>query len=108
MRRGELYRVRHPAGDPKRARVVVVVSRDALVRSKFSTVVCAPVLTRGEGLSTQVEVGPLEGLKHRSWILCDGLASIEKARLTDYVGSLPPVKLQDLHRALRVALDLSR
>ena len=107
MRRGELYRVRHPAGDPKRARVFVVVSRDALIRSKFSTVVCAPVLARGEGLSTQVEVGPLEGLKHRSWILCDGLASIEKARLTDYVGSLPPAKLQDLHRALGVALDIA-
>lgn len=106
MRRGELYRVRHPSGDPKRARVFVVVSREALIRSRFSTVVCAPVLTLGEGLSTQVEVGPSEGLKHRSWIFCDGLASIEKSRLTDFVGSLPPTGLRDLNRALRAALEL--
>lgn len=106
MRRGELYRVRHPTGDAKRARVFVVVSRDALGRSKFSTVVCAPVLTSGEGLSTQIEVGPAEGLKHRSWALCDGLTSIEKSKLTDFVGSLPPASLNDLNRALRIALDL--
>lgn len=107
MRRGELYRVRHPTGDPRRARVFVVVSRDALIRSRFSAVICAPVMSRGEGLSTQVEVGPDEGLKHRSWVFCDGLASIEKSKLTDFVGSLSAAKIVQLNRALRVALDLS-
>ncbi|MSR21403.1 MAG: type II toxin-antitoxin system PemK/MazF family toxin [Gemmatimonadetes bacterium] len=106
MRRGELYRVRHPTGDPKKTRVFVIVSREAVIRSMFSTVVCAPVLTNGEGLSTQVEVGPAEGLKHRSWILCDGLTSVEKSKLTDFVGSLSPVRLPELGRALRSALDL--
>ena len=44
MTRGELYRVRHPSSrDPKRARVFVVVSRQALMESRFSTVICAPV-----------------------------------------------------------------
>jgi mRNA interferase MazF len=106
MRRGELYRVRHPAGDPKKSRVFVVVSREALIRSQFSSVVCAPVLTRGDGLSTQVEVGPSEGLKHASWIMCDALASIEKSRLTDFVGSLSPTRMPELSRALRIALDV--
>ena len=58
MRRGDLYRVRHPSGDPKRSRVFVVVSRPALIRARFATVICAPVLTHGEGLTTQVAVGP--------------------------------------------------
>jgi len=106
MRKGDLYRVRHPSGDPKRARVFVVVSRAALIRSRYSTAVCAPVMSHGEDLTTQVAVGPGEGLKHPSWILCDGLASIEKARLTDYVGSLGPAKLRELGGALRSALEL--
>ena len=106
MRRGDLYRVRHPSGDPKRARVFVVVSRPGLIRSKYSTVVCAPVLTHGEDLTTQVAIGPEEGLEHASWITCDGLASIDKARLTDYVGSLAPARLRELRAALRSALDL--
>jgi mRNA interferase MazF len=45
-------------GDPKASRVFVVVSRQALVDSRFSTVVCAPVYKRRDGLATQVDVGP--------------------------------------------------
>lgn len=52
MRRGELYRVRHPAGDPKRSRVFVVVSRQALLDSSFSSAVCAPMFSEGQALST--------------------------------------------------------
>src|ERR1700730_6118782 len=46
MRRGELYRVRRPPGDPKPARVFVVVSRQPLIDSTYSTVICAPVFTQ--------------------------------------------------------------
>lgn len=107
MQRGELYRVRRPAGDPKAARTFVVVSRQALIDSKFSTVICAPIFTIGEALDTQVSVGVAEGLKHESSIHCDGLVSLEKSRLTDYVGVLSPSKLTALDIALRIALDLS-
>jgi mRNA interferase MazF len=76
--------------------------------SRFSTVVCAPVFTRGHGLETEVLVGPEDGLKHPSWIGCDGLISFPKSRLTDFVGSLPPEKLSRLSQALRIALDVIR
>jgi mRNA interferase MazF len=49
-----LYRVYKPGGDPKRYRVFVVVSRQVLADSRFSTVICAPVFSSGEGLSTHV------------------------------------------------------
>jgi mRNA interferase MazF len=106
MKRGELYRVRRPPGDPKPARVFVVVSRQALIDSTFSTVVCAPVFTQWHGLPTQVSVGTAEGLKHESAIQCDGLMSLEKSRLTDYVGELTFDKLRELDDALLVALAL--
>jgi mRNA interferase MazF len=106
VRRGELYRLRDPNRDQKRSRVFVVVSRDALIDSRFASVICAPVYTRRRGLSTEVAVGLEEGLKHDSSVLCDALVSIEKTRLTDYVGSLSPKKLSELHDSLRVALDV--
>lgn len=106
MRRGELYRVRRPGGDVRRSRVFVVVSRQALIDSRFATVVCAPVYTKGEGLSTQVGVGTDEGLKHPSWITCDNLVSLPKSRLTDYVGALSRASVGEMNRALRAALDL--
>jgi mRNA interferase MazF len=107
MKRGDLYRVRHPSGDPRPARVFVVVSRQALLDSKFSTAICAPIYTHGRELGTQVAVGPDEGLKHPSWIFCDDLASVRKSQLTDFVGTLSPAKLSALSRALRIALDIS-
>jgi mRNA interferase MazF len=106
MRRGDLYRVRKPTGNVKESRVFVVVSREALLRSAFSTVICAPVYSRGEQLTTQVPVGLAEGLKHPSWIMCDNLTSLRRSDLTDYVGSLPPAKVAHLNQALRSALDL--
>lgn len=107
MNRGELYRVYKPGGDPKSYRTFVVVSRQVLLDSRFSTAICAPVYSSGEGLSTQVSVGPDEGLKHQSWIACDNLISIRKSELTNFVGTLSPAKLVELNRALRMALDVS-
>ena len=107
MKRGEVYRVRKPGGDPKQYRTFVIVSRQALIDSRFSTLICAPVFSAGEGLSTQVPVGSDEGLKRASWIFCDNLVSLRKSDLTNYVGSLPPAKIAELDRALKMALDLS-
>jgi len=106
MRRGELYRVFKPGGDPKLYRTFVVVSRQALIDSRFSTVICAPVFSTGEALSTQVAVGQDEGLKHESWIMCDNLVSIRKSDLTQYVGSLSRRKLTELNQSLGIAVEL--
>jgi len=106
MTRGELYHVFKPGGDPKQYRIFVVVSRQVLIDSKFSTVICAPVFTNGEGLSTEVAVDLEEGWKHPSWIMCDNLVSLRKAELTNFVGSLSPAKLLELNRALKMALGL--
>jgi len=107
MRRGELYRVSHPSSDdPKRHRVFIVVSRQVLIDSRFSTVICAPIYTVNDGLSTQIPVGPNEGLKHASSIHCDELVSLPKSKLTNYAGMLSSRKLQMLDEALKISLNL--
>lgn len=107
MRRGEVYRVFRPGGDPRQYRAFVIVSRQTLIDSRFSTVICAPVFSNGEGLSTQIAAGPDEGLKHSSWIMCDNLVSVRKSELTNYLGVLSRSKLAELDYALRMALELS-
>ena len=107
MRRGDLYRVTKPTGrDPKRSRVFAVVSRQVLIESKFSTVVCAPVYSARHGLSTQVPVSIDEGLKHDSALHCDELVSLPKVVLTDFVGTLSPAKLRELDNALMASLGI--
>lgn len=108
MKRGDVYRVAKPPGnDPRRHRYFVVVSRDALITSRFSTVICAPIYTEHDGLSTQVVVGIAEGLRYDSSIHCDALMSLPKSLLTNYAGQLSSAKLVELRDALMAALALT-
>jgi mRNA interferase MazF len=106
VRRGEIYRVCRPHDDPKPYRSFVIVSRQTVIDSRFPTVICAPIFTRGHGFSTQFPVGIDEGLKHESWVLCDNLVSLRKAQLTNFIGSLAHARVKELDRALKIALAL--
>ena len=107
MKRGDLYRVKKPSGrDPKSFRVFVIVSRQILIDSRFPTVICAPVHTQRHGLATQINVGTVEGLRHDSAVLCDGLISVPKNALTNFVGALEAERLRALDASLAVALGL--
>ena len=107
MTRGDFYRVPRPTTrDPRQFRVFLIVSRQVLIDSKFSTVICAPVYSARHGLSTQVPVGSDEGLKHDSSVHCDELVSLAKSALTNFVGRLHESRLPGLDRALAAALGI--
>ena len=106
MNRGEIYRVHKPGGDTKQHRLFVVVSRQVLINSNFSTVICAPVFSNGQATFHASIDWPEQGLKHPSWIMCDNLVSLRKTELSDYVALLPPAKITELNRCLRTALSL--
>ena len=107
MKRGDIYRVHRPGDDPKKYRCFVVVGRQALIDSKFSTTICAPIYSLGHGLESQVAIGQDEGMKHENWIACDNLVSMQKSDLTRFVGSLAPSKLIELDRALAIAIGIA-
>ena len=107
MRCGELYRVyKASPREPRGYRVFVVISRQTLLDSRFSTAICAPVYSAFDGLSTQVPVGVDEGLKHDSCIHCDELISIPKSSLTYFIGTLTSSKIMMLNRALAISVGV--
>ena len=109
MTRGEIYRTaEHSPERGGKPGFYVVVSRAFIAENDdVSTVICAPVYSQVLGLSTEVVVGPAEGLPRVSAVRCDFLALMFKRKLTTFVALLPPRKLAELSRALAVALDLS-
>jgi mRNA interferase MazF len=108
LKRAELYRVyKGNLKDPRRSRVFVIVSRQVLVDSRFSSVICAPIYSEYNGLSPQVSVGTDEGLKHQSSVHCDELVSIRKSALADFVGRLSLTKTGELDGALGIALGIA-
>ena len=98
-----------PRPGTTRARGVctLVVSRQALIDSRHSTVICVPVYSSYNGLEAEVLIGPEAGLKQTSSLHCDSLASIPRALLRDFVGSLTPARMRDVDSALRVALAIT-
>ena len=107
LSRGDLYLVSPPlGGDPRRARAVVIVSRQTLCDSRADQVVCAPVNSNSDGRSTEVHVGQDEGLKHDSVVNCDQLILVRKSALTNYLGSIRAKTRTVLNAALRIALDV--
>lgn len=109
MTRGEIYRTRDrvPERGGKPGFYVVVSRAFVAENDDVSTVICAPVYSHVLGLTTEVVLGPDDGLPRTSAVRCDFPALMFKSRLTQFVATLSAGKVGDLDRALAVALDLS-
>ncbi len=108
MRRGEVYRTKEKV--PERGLkpgFYVVVSRNFVAENEYiSTVVCAPVYSEILGLRSEVVLGREDGMPRDSAVRCDFLMLMFKRKLTQFVGTLLPEKMEQLNHALRYALDL--
>ncbi len=108
MRRGEIYRSRERVAERgDKPGFYVIVSRSFIAENEdVSTIVCAPVYSEVLGLTTEVVLGPDDGLPRTCAVRCDFLTLMLKAKLTHFVGTLPGTKITELNRALAHALDL--
>lgn len=87
-------------------RPVLVLTRERLVGA-MSTVTVAPVSSTRQGLSTEIEVGPRNGLGRASVVKCDQIMSIPVARLGEHCGWLLQSQEAELRDAIHAAFDLT-
>ncbi|UOY01862.1 type II toxin-antitoxin system PemK/MazF family toxin [Blastococcus sp. PRF04-17] len=88
-----------------KTRPVLILTRE-LVRPHLARVTVAPITSTIRGLSTEVLVGPVNGLDHPSVISCDNVATIPTAALGRQIGRLLPEQEPLLTAALHAAFDL--
>jgi mRNA interferase MazF len=88
-----------------KSRPVVVLTRE-LVRPHLSRVTVAPIISTIRGLSTEVAVGPANGLEHRCVISCDNIVTVPSGALGRQLGYLLPGQEAELAVAIRAAFDL--
>lgn len=86
-------------------RPVLILTRE-MVRPHLSRVTVAPITTTIRGLSTEVRVGPRNGLDHHSVVSCDNIVTIPVSALGRHVGSLAAAQELELATAIRTAFDL--
>ena len=86
-------------------RPVLVLTRD-IVRPYLRSVTVAPITSTVRGLSTEVLVGPDNGLGHACVVSCDSIATMSVDRLHRQIGRLLPGQEEELTRAICTAFDL--
>jgi len=88
-----------------KARPVLVLTRDP-VRAAMRRVTVAPITTTVKGLSTEVPVGPANGLDQWGVVSCDNIITIDKDALGRHVGFLFERQERDLTAAIINAFAL--
>ena len=86
-------------------RPVLVLTRE-LVRPHLKRVTVAPITTTIRGLSTEVRLGPANGVDHDCVVSCDNVVTVPVETLGRMVGYLLPSQELELTRALMLAYDL--
>ena len=100
VNRGEIWNYRFRTPDKRRP--VLVLTRQEVI-GLLHTVMVAPITSTIYGAPSEVVVGIDEGLKHASAVNLDHVQTVERARLISYVGSVSPVTMKAVCRALAVA-----
>lgn len=88
-----------------KVRPVLVLTRE-IVRPHLARVTVAPITTTVRGLSTEVPVGPANGLDHSSVVSCDNILTVPTEALGRHLGYLLPDQEPALGEAIRAAFDL--
>lgn len=86
-------------------RPVLVLTRE-LVRPHLTRVTVAPITSTIRGLSTEVPVGPGNGLDHASVVNCDNIVTVPASAMGRHLGYLLPTEEGALAEAIRAAFDL--
>lgn len=87
-----------------KVRPVIVLTRDPM-GAMLNAVICAPVTSTIRGLSTEVQVGPEDGVRVASVATLDNTQLVSRPRLVRRVGRARQQTLADLCQALEIALD---
>ncbi len=96
-------------GRPAKRRPVLVIQSNTYNESNLATVLVA-VITTNTALATMPGnvflAATATGLSHDSVVNVTAIVTLDKADLADYVGQLPSVLREEVHRGLRRVLAL--
>ncbi|MGW9158552.1 MULTISPECIES: type II toxin-antitoxin system PemK/MazF family toxin [unclassified Microbacterium] len=88
-----------------KTRPVVILTRDA-ARPAMTKVTVAPITSTMKGLSSEVPVGPTNGLDHECAVSIDNLITIPVSALGRTIGYLSEKQEVQLATAVMLAFDL--
>ena len=86
-------------------RPALILTRPAKLQL-LSWVTVAPIMSTIRGITSEVPVGPRNGLDHDCVVTCDNITTVRKDALGDTIGLLFDDQEADLARAISDAFEL--
>jgi len=114
MKRGAVYLadlVPRSGSEQTGRRPVIVISHDGFNQTPgWKSIVVVPISTsssQGKRGPTVIELsGGTGGLPKTSFAVCHRVTTLDRAKLTKRIGTLPAESLREVEEGLRAALDL--
>jgi mRNA interferase MazF len=103
MDRGEVWWADLPP--PMGRRPVLILTRSSAVAVRYQVTI-AQIKTTIHGLLCEVSLAPADGLPKACVVNCDVLMTVPKVRLVNRVAKLSKAKMDQVHQAIRFALDI--
>jgi mRNA interferase MazF len=114
VRRGDVYwadLVPRSGSEQTGRRPVILLSHDGFNRTPtWRSMIVVPISTSasqgGRGPTVVVIPGGAAGLSKPSHALCHQVTTLDRAKLTKRIGTLPPELLREVEDGLKAAMDL--
>mgnify|MGYP000008082153 CR=1 FL=1 len=103
MDRGEVWWADLP--QPVGRRPILILTRSSAV-AKRNQVVAAQITRTVHHLASEVALSQAEGMPRECVVNCDVLLTVPKARLVRRLTQLSSAKMDEVHQAIRFALDI--
>ena len=103
MKHGEIRWYKFLAPDKKRP--VLILTRDSVLEY-LGGVTIAPVTTTIRDIPSEVFLSTVDGVPEDCAVNCDHLQTVSKRKIGALITSLPRMKMKEVGRAVRFALDI--
>jgi mRNA interferase MazF len=87
-----------------KVRPVVILTRDPM-GALLNAVIAAPVTSTIRGISTEVPVGPKDGVRLESVVSLDNVQLVARSRLVKRIGQVSAPTMSDICHALSIAVE---
>ncbi len=98
--RGQIWQ--YTFSRPDKRRPVLTLTRQEVIEL-LHTVMVAPITSTVHGIPSEVLVGIDEGLKQDSVVNLDHVQTVEKSKLTRFIGTISRTKMKAVCHALAIA-----
>lgn len=110
MKRGEIYYadLDPTVGSEQGGIRPILILQNAMGNKHSPTTIVATITSKiKQQIPTHVYIGTVGTLINESYVLLEQIRTIDKKRITKYVGTLSPHQMELINKALKISIDIA-